>query len=84
MYMRGAVPWWVSLVDGEHKYIRTLVPGEPEELYDLSADPEELTNLARDPRYGARVIALREMTITELRRTGAGMAENLPEVEPLP
>jgi arylsulfatase A-like enzyme len=84
LYMRGSVPWWVSLVDGEKKYIRTLVPDEPEELYDLGTDPEELVNLARDPRYRDEVMRLREATISELRRTGAGMADSLPAVAPLP
>jgi len=84
LYMRGSVPWWVSLVDGEKKYIRTLVPDEPEELYDLGTDPEELVNLARDPRYRDEVMRLREATISELRRAGAGMADSLPAVAPLP
>ncbi len=39
------------LAEGRHKYIRTLEPNEPEELYDLLADPEELTNLATDPAH---------------------------------
>lgn len=84
LYMRGSVPWWVSLVEGDLKYIRTLVPDEPEELYDLKADPDELDNLARDPEHGKTVERLREATIAELRRTGAGMADNLPAVAPLP
>ena len=84
LYMRGAVPWWVSLVDGKQKYIRTLIPGEVEELYDLAEDPEELVNLARFASHRDRVIELREMAIAELRRTGAKMVETLPEVAPLP
>lgn len=84
LFMRGDVPWWVSLVDGNQKYIRTLVPGEPEELYDLASDPEELINLARDAAYRERVLELREMTMAELRRTGAKMVETLPEVLALP
>ncbi|MEM1442597.1 MAG: sulfatase-like hydrolase/transferase [Verrucomicrobiota bacterium] len=84
LYMRGNVPWWISLIDGQEKYIRTLVKGEPEELYDLSSDPEELNNLARDPAHRERVIELREATLAELRRTGAGLVETLPEVAPLP
>src|SRR5262249_4546284 len=39
------VPWYVLLRDGKFKYIRNLVAGETEELYDLQADPQELTNL---------------------------------------
>jgi arylsulfatase A-like enzyme len=84
LYMRGAVPWWVSLVDGESKYIRTLVENEPEELYDLKNDPEELVNLALNPEYRDDVLRLREMTIAELKRCGAGMVDNLPPVASLP
>ncbi|MFA7004349.1 MAG: sulfatase/phosphatase domain-containing protein, partial [Verrucomicrobiia bacterium] len=47
----GGVPWWLSLRQGRHKYIRTLVKNEIEELYDLEADPEELTNLALVPEH---------------------------------
>ncbi len=84
LLMRGAVPWWVSLLDGEHKYIRTLVPDEPEELYDLGNDPDELVNLARDPAYRERVEELRAALVAELHRTGAGMADDLPAVAALP
>jgi arylsulfatase A-like enzyme len=63
-----------------YKYIRTLEEGEIEELYDLRADPEELTNLAQDPKYTDRLKQFREATLAELRRTGAGMAKNLPAV----
>ncbi|MEC5126196.1 sulfatase-like hydrolase/transferase [Verrucomicrobiales bacterium BCK34] len=83
LYMRGAVPWWVSLVEGDLKYIRTLVPGEPEELYNLSADPDELVNLAQDPKHSTTVLRLREATIGELRRTGAKMVDTLPDVAEL-
>jgi arylsulfatase A-like enzyme len=41
-------PWWVSYRRGDFKYIRQLLPGEIEELYQLDADPDELTNLAMD------------------------------------
>ena len=66
------------------KYIRTLIEGEVEELYDLEADPEELTNLARDPAFGETVIELREKLVAELKRTDAGMADGLPEPAALP
>ena len=36
-------------MSGRHKYIRTLVKGEVEELYNLETDPEELNNLASTP-----------------------------------
>ena len=84
MYMRGSVPWWISLVDGNLKYIRTLVPGEPEELYDLETDPEELTNLALDPENRVIVERLRGAAIAELMRANAGFVDNLPPVKPLP
>lgn len=72
------VPWWVLLRDGSWKYIRYLVPGEPEELYDLKADPEELRNLAADPAQAERLSRLRAKAVEELRRTDAGFADKLP------
>ena len=79
----GNVPWYVSLHDGRFKYIRTLIPGEVEELYDLDNDPEELTNLAGNEKYHQRVRTMRQHTIDELRRTGAGYANGLPPVAEL-
>jgi arylsulfatase A-like enzyme len=76
-----AVAWWVSLVQGKHKYIRTLEEGEIEELYDLEKDPEELTNLALDPKNAALLAKYREGTIAELRRTKAKMVDHLPAVK---
>jgi arylsulfatase A-like enzyme len=76
----NGLPWWVSLRQGRHKYIRTLVADEIEELYDLQADPEELTNLALETKYAERLATFREATVAELRRTGAAMADNLPPV----
>ncbi|MEE2675499.1 MAG: sulfatase-like hydrolase/transferase [Planctomycetota bacterium] len=72
------VPWWVSLAEGDFKYIRTLVEGEVEELYDLKSDPQELVNLAMKPQYLSRLRAMRAATIAELKRTDAGMVDNLP------
>jgi arylsulfatase A-like enzyme len=74
------IPWWVSLCEGRYKYIRTLVAGEVEELYDLAEDPEELNNLALDPNYAGRLAKMRAATVAELRRTGARVADNLPAV----
>lgn len=72
------VPWYALLRLDQFKYVRTLVAGETEELYDLAADPEELTNLAGRPEHAARLRALREATIRELRRTEAGFVDRLP------
>ena len=76
----GSVPWWVSLRQGKYKYIRTLVKDEIEEIYDLQADPEELHNLALERKYSKRLKQFRTATLTELRRTKAPMAGNLPPV----
>ena len=78
------VPWWISLVEGRYKYIRTLIDGEVEELHDLEADPGELTNLAVASENRETVQALRDKLIEELRARGAGIAENLPPVAGLP
>jgi len=74
------VPWWLALRDGPLKYIRTLVPGEPEELYDLEKDPGERRNLALEEAYRAELEALREKALAELRRIEAPFADALPEV----
>lgn len=78
MYVVGGVPWYVLLRDGRYKYIRYLLDGETEELYDLAADPEELDNLAMHPDQQQRLVALRERAIAELKRTGAEFADELP------
>jgi len=74
------VPWWVFLVQGNYKYIRTLIEGEPEELYDLKADPDELHNLALDPKFADTLKQFRAATLAELKRTDARMADHLPPV----
>jgi len=71
-------PWYAMLRDGKYKYIRTLVEGEMEELYDLDADPEELANLALRPDHRELVEKLREKAIAELRRTDAKFVDGLP------
>ena len=83
LYATAKVPWWVSLMEGRHKYIRTLVRGEVEELYDLENDPDELHNLALNPAYHDRVKEMRAATIAEMKRTDAGMANHLPPVAEL-
>jgi arylsulfatase A-like enzyme len=75
----GGVPWWLSLRQGKHKYIRTLVENEIEELYDLEADPEELTNLALVLEHRATLEDLRARLEAELKRTDAGLLKNLPK-----
>ena len=79
LYTAG-VPWWVSLRQDRYKYIRTLMEGEIEELYDLESDPEELANLALERKHGATLREFRKATTAELRRTGAGMVDHLPAV----
>ncbi|MDP6446885.1 MAG: sulfatase-like hydrolase/transferase, partial [Pirellulaceae bacterium] len=67
----AGVPWWVFLVQGRYKYVRTMIAGEVEELYDLKKDPDELVNLARQPKHRKRVERMRAATLKELRRTDA-------------
>jgi arylsulfatase A-like enzyme len=72
------VPWYVMLRDANYKYIRTLVEGETEEVYDLVADPEELVNLAAQPEQQPLLRKLRAAAISELRRTDAGFVDSMP------
>ena len=74
------IPWWVFLRKGRYKYIRTLVADEIEELYDLQKDPQELVNLALEPHNAGTLAEMRQATLAELRRTGAGMVSKLPPV----
>jgi arylsulfatase A-like enzyme len=77
----GNTPWWVLLRDGKYKYIRTLVEGETEEIYDLQSDPEELTNLAARPQHQELLKSLRAKAVAELKRTGAGFVDNMPRTK---
>lgn len=72
------VPRWVAIRYGKYKYVRYLIAGEMEEIYDLEADPQELTNLALPPQHRTLLADLRERTIAELRRTSAPFADALP------
>ena len=74
------VPWYVLLRDEGYKYIRTLVAGETEELYDLRTDPEELHNLVSRPDQAGRLAELRARAVEELRRTEAPFVDALPPV----
>ncbi|WP_182864842.1 sulfatase-like hydrolase/transferase [Rhodopirellula sp. JC639] len=78
MYEVGGIPWYALLRDGRYKYIRTMVEGEMEEVYDLDADPEELNNLALLPEHRTLLLSLREKAIEELRRTDAKFIPHLP------
>ena len=78
------VPPWVAVRRGRFKYVRTLVAGEMEELYDLRADPGELKNLALGAEHAALTAELRAAAIDELRRTDAPFVDRLPPTRGLP
>lgn len=77
----SGVPWYALLRDGKFKYIRNLVDGETEELYDLEADPEELVNLVERPEQSKRLLELRQKAIDELRRTDAKFVDRMPKTK---
>ena len=68
------------LCEGEYKYIRNLIEGETEELYHMDDDPEEVVNLAQLAVHQETLKKFRSQAIDELRRTKAGMVDNLPAV----
>jgi arylsulfatase A-like enzyme len=77
LYHNG-VARWVSIRYGKYKYIRTLVAGEMEEIYDLETDPDELKNLALRPENKSLLADLRAKCVAELRRTSAAFADAMP------
>ena len=79
LYQVGNIPWYVLLRDGKYKYVRYLVEGEVEELYDLEADPEELSNLAIEEASLPLLGVLRQKAVDELRRTHAGFVDTMPQ-----
>ncbi len=74
----GGIPWYVLLRSGKYKYIRHMVAGEIEEIYDLQEDPEELVNLALRDEHQTLLTSLRAMALAELRRTDAKFIDALP------
>ncbi|MFN8711012.1 MAG: sulfatase-like hydrolase/transferase [Planctomyces sp.] len=77
IYHNG-VPRWIAIRKGPWKYIRTLIAGETEELYHMEDDPDELQNLALLPERQELLSELREAATSELRRTQAGFADEMP------
>ncbi len=75
------VPWYAILCEGKFKYVRTLIEGEFEELYDVNNDPEELINLALNPAFQEILTSYRVNAKAELRRTEAPFVDNLPAVK---
>jgi N-acetylglucosamine-6-sulfatase len=63
-----------------YKYIRNLLPGETEDLYDMKKDPDELVNMAFEGKHSALLRNLRKKTISELERTDCAFARKMPEV----
>ncbi|NNE94211.1 MAG: sulfatase-like hydrolase/transferase [Verrucomicrobiales bacterium] len=80
IFRNQSVPWWISLRTDRYKYIRNLLPGEVEELYDMENDPEEIVNLAMQDEHLELVRKLRAEAIAELRRTDCRFVDNLPPV----
>jgi arylsulfatase A-like enzyme len=81
IYSDAGVPWWTSVLSGRYKYIQTHVANEPAELYDLKNDPEELHNLAYKAEYKAETAKMKQLMLTEMKRTNCGFIDNLPKVK---
>ena len=64
-----------------YKYIRNLLPGETEELYDMKKDPDELINLAMHDKHLNLLRKLRKKTVSELERTDCKFAQKMPPVQ---
>ena len=69
------------LAQGRYKYIRTLVEGETDELYDMVEDPDELYNLIGEADYQDIVKQYREALMKELKMTGARFADRMPALK---
>jgi arylsulfatase A-like enzyme len=80
LYHGLGIPWYVMVCEGRYKYVRNLVAGETEELYDMKTDREELVNLAHDLEYDSILKKMRAATENELKRTDAGFANSMPAV----
>ena len=78
--LHGGIPWYVMLRRGKYKYVRPLIEGDLEELYDLAADPDELNNLAADGKHAETLERFRTAATAELRRCGAGFVDRMPPV----
>ena len=78
LYHGPGIPWYVMIAEGRFKYIRNLIEGEMEELYDLDKDPQELNNLALNPRHNRKLATYRTKAVKELRRTKAPFADVMP------
>ena len=72
------IPWYVMISQGHYKYVRNLIEGEVEELYDLRTDPDELTNLAFTDKHLPRLRQMRAAAVAELKRTDAPFVDSLP------
>jgi arylsulfatase A-like enzyme len=81
IYQKQRVPWWVSLRTDRYKYIRNLLPGETEELYDMKNDPDEIKNLAIGKNHLLLLRKLRKKTISELQQTDCSFAQKMPPVQ---
>ena len=84
LYHGPGVPWYVMIAEGRFKYVRNLIEGEMEELYDLKGDPEELDNLALQADFKGTLAQYRQMAIRELKRTKAPFTGSLPRPSTLP
>lgn len=75
------IPWYGFVIKGKYKFIQTYVENEIPELYDIESDPDELNNLALKKDFKSIVFKYHEMLKSELKRTNAKFADNLPKMK---
>jgi len=74
----AGVPFYAAIRQHDLKYVRYLVSGVGEELYDLASDPDEMTNLVGEQPYESALRRMRAQWFDELKRARAPYLDVIP------